>query len=211
MAADLLGMLAPTVQEDHALNLEGVRRLEARTFNGSITVRAGTSAPHLTVRRKGDVSIHLEAQGDSFWIEARKNTPLCPGCGASLPEGLTLVLHSSNGAIQSEGSLARLEAHTSNGAVSVKGSGSAELRLHTSNGRITVVEAEGAVWAKTSNGAIEIRQVAGAVEAHTSNGAVVLEGLTLPPGSHSKAATSNGAVRVVGRAWRPRATPPTAG
>lgn len=188
MASDLLGFWGigtePTVQEDHELNLGGIRRLEARTFNGSITVRVGTSEPHLTVRRKGDVSITLEPQGDSFLIEARKNTPICPNCGASfeltLPEGMTLVLHSSNGAIQTEGSLAGLDAHTSNGAVSVKGSGAAELRLHTSNGRITVTEAKGAVSAKTSNGA------------------VVLEDLTLPPGSHSKAATSNGSVRVVG-------------
>jgi DUF4097 and DUF4098 domain-containing protein YvlB len=203
---DLLGLLGssaePTVQEDHELNLEGIRQLEARTFNGSITVRVGTAQPHLTVRRKGDVSITLEPRGDSFLIEARKNTPICLNCGASfelmLPEGLTLVLHSSNGVIQTEGGVVSLDAHTSNGAITVKSSGAAELKLHTSNGRITVAEAWGPVLAKTSNGAIEIRQVEGPVEARTSNGAVVLEGLTLPPGSQSKATTSNGSVKVVG-------------
>jgi len=186
--ADLLGLLGigtePTVQEDHALNLGGIRQLEAHTFNGSISVRLGTAPPHLTIRRKGDVSITLEPRGDSFYIEAHKNSPICPGCGASfeltLPEGLILILHSSNGAI------------------TVKGSGAAELKLHTSNGRISVMEAQGPVSANTSNGAIELRQVEGAVEARTSNGAVVLEGLTLPPGSQSKAATSNGSVKVVG-------------
>ncbi|MCL6569498.1 MAG: DUF4097 domain-containing protein [Meiothermus silvanus] len=204
--ADLLGLLGigtePTVQEDHALNLGGIRQLEAHTFNGSISVRVGTAPPHLTIRRKGDVSITLEPRGDSFYIEARKNSPICPGCGASfeltLPESLILILHSSNGAIHSEGSVARLEARTSNGAITVKGSGAAELKLHTSNGRISVMEAQGPVSAKTSNGAIELRQVEGAVEARTSNGAVVLEGLTLPPGSQSRAATSNGSVKVVG-------------
>ncbi|PZA08953.1 hypothetical protein DNA98_02720 [Meiothermus sp. Pnk-1] len=179
----LLGIGAePVVLEEHELDLAGVRQLEARTFNGAIIVQLGAEPPHLTLRRKGEVHLTLERRGDTLFLEARKRTPLCVGCCASfelaLPESLSLILHSSNGAI------------------AVRGSGAAELKLHTSNGRITVREARGPVSAKTSNGAIEVRQVEGAVEARTSNGAVVLEDLTLPPGSQSKVVTSNGAIKV---------------
>lgn len=196
--------VAEAVVEERALNVQGVTRVEVRSFNGSIRLAAGNAAPGVRITREGNVDIVVEKRGNLLYLEGKKRSLVCSRCGVSfelsLPVGLQAKLVTSNGAITVGGGVRGLEANTSNGAIQVRATGAASLSLGTSNGRIEVSEASGNVRASSSNGRIDLVNVRGQVEVSTSNSSIRLEGLTLPPGSRNSARTSNGSIEVIGPA-----------
>lgn len=173
----------------------GVNRIHVTGVNGGITVQA-METDVVTVRATkraraateeaaqaiaDQIEIVVEQQDDVLVV---KHTHPAPGYRQDVsvsyaiecPKRLTVVVKTSNGAIQIKDAEGGVEAETSNGGIQlheIKG----RVEARTSNGRISVHaagETEEPVNLKTSNGAIQasIAGKARSIRAESSNGAI---------------------------------------
>ncbi len=158
--------------------------IDVDVFNGSVEVNGENTTVievSATIKRADKVDYSVEQFGSSVQVSASRlgsatlNSPSV-NVVINAPSEATLIIRTSNGAVE-------LNEFTA-GAV-----------VRTSNGRITVNGLSGDLEAETSNGSIEVSGFAGSAELETSNGSVRLTG-TLVAGSDNGISTSNGSVTV---------------
>jgi hypothetical protein len=188
------------VGEAQTLNLEGIRVLEARSFNGFIKLTVAPGEPRLEVRRRGQASVIVQQSGETLSIEARRPF-LNLNAGADLelrvPEGLEFRLETSNGPVQTTGLARSLSAKTSNDPIIVRKAGQTDLKLETSNGLIEVSNVSGSVKATTSNAGIKLLDATNIrTQLQTSNGPIDLERVSLQPGTENRLESSNAPIHV---------------
>lgn len=206
--------MSSEVVEHHELDMSGITAVEAATFNGGLTVRAGAEWARLEVTLKGKATYDVERLGTLLYIAAKKGGLTYFGSAASftlwLPAGLALKLANVNGGIWVEGGARSLDAATVHGPLEVAATGQGELRLRSGNGPITVrgarggidvgtgngwvriTEAQGQIAVASGNGRLEFADVAGQIKATTGNGEVRLVSVA----GQLQVTTGNGAVRV---------------
>ncbi len=178
-------------------------------FNGSIDVVTGSdnTVKVEVVKRGGGISqqaaeddlknveVTMTQDGDTIRVVAKRTDQRVDignsGASAKLrvPNGASLDLHSSNGALTSAGPVSDVKAKTSNGPIDVR-SALGQLDLVTSNGTVTINGGSGLINAETSNGPIDVTADNVTITARTSNGPVSFSG-SLAQG-HSQLDTSNG-------------------
>ena len=187
--------------------------LVVEMFNGGVDVTTGSdnSVKIDVVKRGGgitqadarddlkNVEVTMTQAGDTIRVRARRTDQRVDignsGASAQLrvPNGATLDLRSSNGAITSSGQVSDVKAQTSNGRIDVRGP-LGQINLNTSNGPITLNGGSGSVDVETSNGPINVTADNVVVTGRTSNGPLHFTG-SLAQG-HSELSTSNGDVVV---------------
>jgi DUF4097 and DUF4098 domain-containing protein YvlB len=209
--ADLIPNNTPTLEaetpEIQFVSLEGVRRIELRSFNGSIKVSNATGPARLIVRRKGNVTVRSETINEVLSVQARRpffawNTAasfeLILPAPQPLEPGLTLALTTSNSPIEVTARVEHLEASTSGGRIWIQDTGAKHTQVFNSNAAIEIRKVTGTLEASTSNAAI---QVSDADEINfkleTSNGAIRLERPKFAANSHSSARTSNAPIDLI--------------
>jgi hypothetical protein len=104
--------------------------------------------------------------------------PLKNGDGASIrlaiPSAENLVLKTSNGAVDVDGSLSqvtgKVEVQTSNGSIKVRSAQS--VNLESSNGAVTLEKISGDVNSTTSNASTVLTGIGGKIDVLTSNGSI---------------------------------------
>ena len=163
-----------------------------------VTKRTGGPSEADAEEDLDNIEVRFEQSGNQIAIHVHSINPKpFVNRGAAIeiqvPEGSTLDLRTTNGKIGAVGLVGDTVAHTSNGAIQVQGS-RGSLDLETSNGTITTEGGVGKISAKSSNGAIDIGSSNGVVDAHTSNGRINYRG-KLVAGDHVLS-TSNGNVSV---------------
>ena len=108
------------------VSLEGVRRIELRSFNGGIKVSNATGPARLIVHRKGNVSVRSESINDILSVQAKRpffawNTAasieLILPAPRALEPGLSLALTTSNSPIEVSARVDRIKASTSGGRI----------------------------------------------------------------------------------------------
>ena len=161
-----------------------------------VTKRTGGPSQEDAEDDLDNIVVSFEQTGNQVAIHVRSVNPKpFVNRGAAIeiqvPEGSTLDLRTTNGKIGAVGLVGDTVAHTSNGAIQVQGS-RGNLDLETSNGSITAEGGVGKISAKSSNGAINIVSSNGVLDAHTSNGRINFLG-KLVAGDHVLS-TSNGTV-----------------
>jgi DUF4097 and DUF4098 domain-containing protein YvlB len=181
---DEIGSDEPIEQHDDSFSVSGPVVLDVETFNGSITITAGTAN---TVRVQATLKradrIDYEAKQTSGAIEVRAD------------EKGSTIGRSPSAAVEITAPVgSRVELRTSNGSITVTGLES-DGNLRTSNGRITVRNMNGELNAETSNGSIEVREFSGSVILETSNGSIRFAG-ELVVDRENEMTTSNGSVTV---------------
>lgn len=182
------------------LSLEGIRKLEARTFNGAIRITPARGEARLTIRRRGDVSVTVSTTDDVLSIQAKRpfftwNTGA--NLELELPATLELHLDTSNGPIEVTAPLKRLEASTSNGRLVTQGTGPGGLTLENTNGPIEISDTQGEIEAHTSNGDVRLTNASETTfRLETSNGAIHLERLNLAANTRNSARSSNGPINL---------------
>jgi hypothetical protein len=209
--ADLIPGSTPTLEAEAAeiqfVSLEGVRRIELRSFNGAIKVSNATGPARLIVHRKGNVTVRSETVNDILNVQAKRpffawNTgasfELILPAPQALEPGLRLALTTSNAPIEVSARVERIEASTSGGRILVGETGAKFTQLLNSNAAIEVNKPSGTLEASTSNAAIQISD-ANEVQfkLETSNGAIRLERPKLAANSHSSAHTSNAPIDLI--------------
>lgn len=188
------------VGETQTLSLEGIRVLEARSFNGFIKLTVAPGEPQLEVRRRGQANVIVRQNGETLSIEARRPF-LNLNAGADLelrvPEALEFRLETSNGLVQTIGPARSLTAKTSNDPIIVRQAGQTDLKLETSNGLIEVSNLSGSVEATTSNAGIKLRDATNIrTRLQTNNGPIDLERVNLQPGTENRLESSNAPIHV---------------
>ncbi len=211
---DRLGNATATDVVSRTLEVTGVPSLAVETFNGRVSVLAGSGASVVvTVERRGSgrddaaaradlqkVDVTIEASGSTVTVRARRSDDRnhSGNSGAdvtvTLPAAASLDLRSSNGEITTTGITGPVRIATSNAAVTVSGATSG-IDATTSNGAITATGATGGVTASTSSGEIDVRGASGVVDARTSNGQVRIEATAATVHAH----TSNGRLTFTGQ------------
>ncbi len=187
--------------------------LVVEMFNGTVDVAAGSdnSVKIDVVKRGGGISqadakddlknveVTMKQDGDTIRVIARRTDQRVDignsGASArlSVPNGATLDLRSSNGAITSTGAVGDVKAQTSNGPIDIQDS-LGQINLNTSNGPITLNGGSGSVDVEPSNGPINVTADNVLVTGRTSNGSLHFTG-SLAQG-RSELTTSNGDVVV---------------
>lgn len=131
----------------------------------------------------------------------------------TVPQLITLDLHTTNGNIEVTETEGSIVAKTTNGKIHIDGT-EGKVKTKSSNGKIHVTNVLGKVEARTTNGGIKLDEIQGGISASTTNGSVsiaVVEpsnesihaqttnggiALTLPPDFHAQlqAQTTNGKI-----------------
>ena len=171
-------------------NAEEIHTLDVKGLNGPIIVRA-TDTTQISVSLRLEifarsesaareymerVNAYSEREGDTLAFRVRiprppRNVGLSTRYQVSAPPGVDLNLETSNGPIDVQNWLARVEAKTSNGPIHVAHT-QGYLHLNTTNGKINLEDIRGHLYGSTSNGAItaEIEQQTDLMVFSTSNG-----------------------------------------
>jgi hypothetical protein len=209
--ADLIPSNTPTLEAEAAemqfVSLEGVRRIELRSFNGGIKVSNAPGPARLIVHRKGNVTVRSETVNEILNVQAKRpffawNTgasfELILPAPQPLEPGLRLALTTSNAPIEVSARVERIEASTSGGRILVQDTGAKFTQLLNSNAVIEVSKPSGTLLASTSNAAIQVND-ANEVQfkLETSNGAIRLERPKFAANSHSSARTSNAPIDLI--------------
>jgi hypothetical protein len=189
------------------ISLEGVRRIELRSFNGSIKVSNAPGPAKLLVRRKGNVNVRNETINEILSVQAKRpffawntaaNFELTLPAPQPLEPGLTLALSSNNGPIEVGARAERLEVSTSGGRILITETGAKFTQASNSNASIEISKASGTLLASTSNATIQISEGKDITcELETSNGAIRLERLQFAANSTSSARTSNAPIDLI--------------
>ena len=209
--ADLIPSSSPTLEAEAAevqfVSLEGVRRIELRSFNGGIKVSNATGPARLIVHRKGNVSVRSESINDILSVQAKRpffawNTAasieLILPAPRALEPGLSLALTTSNSPIEVSARVDRIEASTSGGRILVQDTGANFTQLLNSNAAIEVTKVTGTLLASTSNAAIQLRDAKEIIfKLETSNGTIRIERPQLASNSSSSARTSNAPIDLI--------------
>jgi hypothetical protein len=194
------------VPEVQFVSLEGVRRIEMRSFNGSIKVSNAPGPAKLLVRRKGNVTVRSETVNETLNVQAKRpffawntaaNFELTLPTPQPLEPGLTLVLN-GNGPIEVSAKVERLEASSNGGRMLIHDTGAKFTQVFNNNASIEINNASGRLEASTNNAAIQIidgKDITCKLE--TSNGAIRLERLQLAANSRSSARTSNAPIDLI--------------
>ena len=200
-------MLEAQSPEIQFVSLEGVRRIELRSFNGGIKVSNATGPARLIVHRKGNVGVRNETINDILNVQAKRpffawNTgvsfELILPAPQALEPGLSLALTTSNAPIDVTARVERIEASTSGGRILVQDTGANFTQLLNSNAAIEVTKVNGTLLASTSNGTIQISDAKEvSLKLETSNGAIRLERPQLAANSRSSVRTSNAPIDLI--------------
>ena len=183
-ACDELTSDDPIEERDESFDVTGEVTVDVDIFNGKIDITGSdTSTVRVQARitRADRVDYSATQFGSSVQVSAtrsgssRLNSPDV-SLNITAPSNSTLVLRTSNGAIE----IRDFEA----GA-----------QVDTTNGRIVVSGLSGDLDAETSNGTIEVSGFTGSANLETSNGTIRFNG-TLVSGSENEMSTSNGSVTV---------------
>jgi DUF4097 and DUF4098 domain-containing protein YvlB len=183
MVVTAVAALAASLTETTKLDFGGVTALEARTFNGSITLKTSTEAFSLKTVKLGEATVSFGKRGTVLVIEAKTGTPVMPNARVDLemrvPAGLAVTLATGNGNVQT------------NGVVK-------NLRLDVGNGDARIEDARNTViTVRSGNGNVVVRGSSGRLDAVSGNGRVSIESFSFAPGTRSLARTSNGSVAVL--------------
>ncbi len=196
--------LAPNFREeprDEQSLPANFKRLEVTTFDGFVRVTARSGLSRVRFERKGGATVSLEQHGDTVTINTRRPFfSFSSGVNVTLevPEGLEIVVRTSNGFVELQGRAQGADLKTSNDRISLRDAGTINARLETSNDAITVERASGTLWAHTSNGAVRVFDSSLSLDTETSNAGISLERVTLTNNTKSRAETSNGNITVTG-------------
>jgi hypothetical protein len=189
------------VEDSQALDVNGLRRLEIRNFNGFIHVVVSKDAK-LQVERKGGASLSLERRGDVLSLNAKRpffawNSGV--NLTLNIPANLELSLKTSNGVIDLSGAIKNAEASTSNASIRAVDTGSTDLKLETSNDAVVLEKISGTVSAKTSNGSIRVSNANDVqLKLETSNAGITFDRVNFANNTKSTLLTSNGKVQLAG-------------
>jgi hypothetical protein len=208
---DLISPNPPALENEAAeiqfVPLEGVRRIELRTFNGSIKILNAPGPARLTVRRKGGVNVRSETIGELFSVQAKRpffawntavNLELTLPTPKPFEPGLSFALITSNGPIEVNAKADRIEASTSGARILIQDTGTKSMQLNNSNAPIEINNASGSLLASTSNAMIRINEAKDlSLNLENSNGAIRLERLQLATNSRSSVRTSNAAIDLI--------------
>ncbi|MFO0949833.1 MAG: DUF4097 family beta strand repeat-containing protein [Isosphaeraceae bacterium] len=209
----VLSLARVTLAEKREFKVSERPSLSITTFNGSITVRAGSGGQIKTTVQKVGMGatqedaeadlllteVEYKQEADAVQIVARRRGNSRPGsAGANfeveVPEGTSLTLQSSNGSFAIEGVRGTISARTTNGEIQVR-DGAGKLDLNSSNGGIEAQASETVVTAETSNGDVVFSGTlaAGSHSLTTSNGSIHCK-LPADASFRFEASTSNGKV-----------------
>ena len=187
--------------------LEGVRRIELRSFNGSIKILNAPGPARLTVRRKGGVNVRSETIGELLSVQAKRpfftwNTAVNLELTLPIPKPLepapSLALITSNGAIEVNAKAERIEASTSGARILIQDTGAKFTQLLNSNAAIEVYKPTGKLEVGSSNGSIQVTDAKEiSLKLEGSNGAIRLERPQFAANSRSSARTSNAVINVI--------------
>lgn len=184
-------------------------------FNGSITVNVWEES-RVSVAAKWSAKVEnyqfnpiIELDENRLYVGSPRNDRDLGGVRyvVSVPEGMTVKLHTSNGGVSVTGGvLDELDISTSNGSALVDCAGTGQLTINTSNSPARISGWLGEISCTTSNGAITAivdKLEDGEYTFTTSNG-----GISVSVDADSKfdiqAYTSNGSVRTSLEAeWKP--------
>jgi DUF4097 and DUF4098 domain-containing protein YvlB len=163
-----------------------------------VTKRAGGSSQEVADDELDNIEVSIDQTGDKIAIHVKSINPRpFQNRGAAIevqvPEGSLLDLRTTNGKVSTVGLLGDTIAHSSNGAIQAQGT-RGTLNLETSNGPVSIKGGVGKIIAKSSNGSIDIASDKAVLDAHTSNGRINYQG-SLGAGI-SQLTTSNGSVTV---------------
>jgi hypothetical protein len=208
---DLMPSNNPTLEAEAAemqfVSLEGVRRIELRSFNGAIKVSNAPGPARLIVHRKGNVTVRIETVNEVLNVQAKRpffswNTGVSLELILPTPQplepGMTLALTTVNGPIEVSARIERIEASTSGGRILIQDTGAKFTQLLNSNAAIEISKPGGTLEASTSNAAIQIsdaKEISFKLE--TSNGAIRMERPQFAANSHSSAHTSNAQIDLI--------------
>jgi hypothetical protein len=189
------------------VSLEGVRRIELRSFNGGIKVSNANGPARLIVHRKGNVSVRSETINEILNVQAKRpffawNTgvsfELILPAPQPLEPGLTLALSTSNAPIEVTARVEHIEASTSGGRILIQETGAKFTQLFDSNATIEVNKPTGTLLANTGNATIQITDANEInFKLETSNGAIRIERPKFAANSHSSARTSNAPIDLI--------------
>lgn len=165
----------PVETRDDSFNSGPSPRLVVDTFNGAITVKAGSASTirvEATLKRADKINYQVTQDGDTVKVEAERT-----GATIGRSPGASVEITAPPDTV--------LELRTSNGAIIVDGITETG-RLDTSNGKITLSNARGNFDARTSNGAIVVSEFVGTVTLNTGNGPIDFDE-ELTPGGQERA------------------------
>jgi hypothetical protein len=208
---DLIPSNAPALEREAAeiqfISLEGVRRIELRSFNGSIKVSNAPGPAKLIIRRKGNVTVLSETVAEILKVQAKRpffawNTgtsfELTLPSPQPLEPGLTLALTTTNGPIEVSARVERIEASTSGGRILIQDTGAKFTQLVNSNAAIEVNKPTGMLEVGSSNGIIQVNDAKEiTLKLEGSNGAIRLERPQFAANSRSSTRTSNAPINVI--------------
>ena len=174
-------------------------QIEVETFNGNVTITAGTGASaEVTVVKRasasteddanallGEISVAVEDQGSAgVLVRAARGTE--PAGGATSGADVTRSIRpfgrdraDENGAVRVEGLVGPVAVRSANGGVTVA-AGGADTEVYgtdiqTSNADVTVTGPARTLKATTSNARIRIEGARGSVDVETSNGPITID------------------------------------
>jgi hypothetical protein len=189
------------------ISLEGVQRIELRSFNGGIKVVNAPGPARLLVRRKGNVTVRSENVNGILNVQAKRpffawNTAASFELNLPLPQPLdpklSLVLSTNNGPVEVTARVERLEVSSSGGRILVGETGATFTQAFNSNASIEISKASGTLEANTSNAAIQVTDGKDmTLKLESSNGGIRLERLQLAANSRSSARTSNAPIDLI--------------
>ena len=189
------------------VSLEGVRRIELRSFNGSIKVSNTPGPARLIVHRKGNVSVRSETINEILNVQAKRpffawNTAasleLILPAPQPLEPRLSLSLITANGPIEVSAQVERIEASSNGGRILIRDSGAKFTQVNNSNAPIEIANASGTLLASTSNASIQVSDAKEiTLRLETSNGAIRLERPQFAANSRSSARGSNAPIDLI--------------
>jgi hypothetical protein len=208
---DLIASNASTLEAEAAevqfVSLEGVRRIELRSFNGGLKVSNAPGPARLIVRRKGNVSVRSETINEILNVQAKRpffawNTAASLELIMPVPQALepklSLILITVNGPIEVSALVERIEASTSGGRILIRETGAKFTQANNSNAPIEIGNASGTLLASTSNASIQVSDAKEiTLKLETSNGAIRIERPHFAANSRSSARSSNAAIDLI--------------
>lgn len=154
--------------------------------DGDVTVEVGT-AGRVEVERTShsgfqDVRYAVSEDTDRLTVEHTclgwwKNGVCRTSLTVVVPQGTSVVVRSSSGAVRAEGVGGDLDARSGDGDVTVLRAGGT-VTAQTSSGRVMIDGTGSGVTATSGDGDVTVRAARGDVEARTSSGAVLVDGAT---------------------------------
>ncbi|MBT3602295.1 MAG: DUF4097 family beta strand repeat protein [Candidatus Latescibacteria bacterium] len=201
---------------EQTLDFKSGQLLKVSGLNGSIVIKTGRDDQiEMVVIKKAKANTEQEAEEllENTYIEIE---PTAKGLEIStkhpeqgmlrrgrsiqvkyiltVPQIVTLDLHTTNGNIEITETEGDIGAKTSNGKIHINGA-QGDIKTKTSNGKIHVGNVTGNVNAKSTNGSIRLAEIQGGITASTTNGSLRID-VVEPSNEPIQAQTTNGGIDI---------------